>query len=118
MMLSMITYKFGNVILVPFPFTDQTTIKKRPAIVISSNDYQRQRSDLILISVTSQADPASSFGEMTISEWSKAGLIKPSIIKPVLTTIDKSLVIMKLVTLEEIDILALRNLLEAILGTI
>jgi len=33
----MINYKRGDVILVPFPFSDQTTIKKRPAVIISSN---------------------------------------------------------------------------------
>ena len=37
---------FGDVILVPFPFTDQTTTKKRPAIVVSSDAYHRERSDL------------------------------------------------------------------------
>ena len=29
-------YQFGDLVLVPFPFTDQTGIKKRPAIVVSS----------------------------------------------------------------------------------
>jgi mRNA interferase MazF len=28
---------FGDVVLVPFPFTDQTAAKKRPAVVISSD---------------------------------------------------------------------------------
>jgi mRNA interferase MazF len=28
-------YKFGDVVLVPFPFTDQTATKKRPAVVVS-----------------------------------------------------------------------------------
>jgi len=31
----MINYKRGDVVLVPFPFSDQTTIKKRPAVIIS-----------------------------------------------------------------------------------
>jgi mRNA interferase MazF len=30
-------YSFGDVILVPFPFTDQTATKKRPAVVVSSD---------------------------------------------------------------------------------
>jgi mRNA interferase MazF len=33
----MIDYKFGDIVLVPFPFTDQTTAKKRPAVIVSSN---------------------------------------------------------------------------------
>ena len=116
MMQNMINYEFGDVILVPFPFTDQTTTKKRPAVVVSSNSYQRERSDLILIAITSQANPATSFGEITITGWRVAGLLKPSIIKPVLTTIDKALVIKKLGRLEELDLQALQNLFLAILG--
>ncbi|MEH2111812.1 type II toxin-antitoxin system PemK/MazF family toxin [Nostoc sp.] len=45
----MTNYEFGDVVLVPFPFTDQTTTKKRPAVVVSSDSYQRERSDLIVI---------------------------------------------------------------------
>jgi hypothetical protein len=45
-------YSFGDVILVPFPFTDQIGIKKRPAVVVSSAAYQAQRRDLIIASVT------------------------------------------------------------------
>ncbi len=29
-------YEFGDVLLVPFPFADQTTTKRRPAVVVSS----------------------------------------------------------------------------------
>ena len=37
----MTSYNFGDVVLVPFPFTDQTTNKKRPAVVISSDVYNQ-----------------------------------------------------------------------------
>ncbi len=36
-------YRFGDVIVVPFPFTDQTATQKRPAVVVSSEAYQRER---------------------------------------------------------------------------
>lgn len=35
----MTSYKFGDVVLVPFPFTDQSASKKRPAVVVSSSAY-------------------------------------------------------------------------------
>jgi mRNA interferase MazF len=92
----MTTYKFGDVILVPFPFTDQSTTKKRPAIIISSEDYNGCKPDLILIAVTSNARKDLQFGEVFIDEWSAAGLIKPSIVKPIITTTENSLVIKKL----------------------
>jgi mRNA interferase MazF len=80
------------------------------------NSKNGQRSDLILIAVTSIANSVTSFAEMTITEWKAAGLLKPSIIKPVLTTIDKMLVIKKLGELQEVDAQALHNLLQIILG--
>jgi mRNA interferase MazF len=44
----MTIYNFGDVLLVPFPFTNQTTTKKRPTAVISSNLYNQQKPDLII----------------------------------------------------------------------
>ncbi len=40
--------EFGDILLVPFPFTDQSHAKKRPAVVISSTAYNRERPDLIV----------------------------------------------------------------------
>jgi mRNA interferase MazF len=51
-----------------------------------------------------------------ITDWSVAGLIKPSMIKPVLTTLEKNLVIRKLGKLQEADHQALKHLLLVILG--
>ena len=47
-------YSFGDVVLVPFPFTDQTASKKRPAVVVSADAYHQQRRDVIVMAVTSQ----------------------------------------------------------------
>jgi mRNA interferase MazF len=48
------TANFGAVVLVPFPFTDQSGVKKRPAMVVSSNLYHAGRRDLIILAITSQ----------------------------------------------------------------
>jgi len=111
----MTSYDFGDVVLVPFPFTDQTTSKKRPAVVISSEAYRRSRTDLILIAVTSQTRP-DTFGEVPVTEWKKAGLLKPSVIKPVVATLEKTLVLRKLGRLEEQDQKNLQTILQDILG--
>jgi mRNA interferase MazF len=63
------TYSFGNVLLVPFPFTDQSTIKKRPAIVVSSDRYNQQHIDLILIAVTSQTSSGTYPDNLVIYNW-------------------------------------------------
>ena len=112
----MTTYNFGDVLLVPFPFTDQTTTKKRPTIVISSDSYNQSKLDLLLIAVTSQVKIPLQFGEILITEWSNAGLLKTSVIKPIITTLEKQLVIKKLGKLATPDIEALQNLLQQIIG--
>jgi mRNA-degrading endonuclease toxin of MazEF toxin-antitoxin module len=51
-------YSFGDVVLVPFPFTDQSGSKKRPAVIVSSADYQAQRRDLVIMAITSTRSSA------------------------------------------------------------
>lgn len=112
----MTIYKFGDVILVPFPFTDQSSIKKRPAIVISSDLYNKSKIDLIIIAVTSQVHENLQFGEVIIKKWSEAGLLKPSLIKPVITTIENSLVVKNLGELQSSDLQSLTNNLQGIIN--
>jgi mRNA interferase MazF len=109
-------YRFGDVVLVPFPFTDQSGIKKRPAVVVSSARYHTHRRDFVIMAITSQLRPQPAFGEFTVVEWKKAGLIAPSAVKPVLTTIEKQLVFRRLGQLQAADIRSLRASLEQILG--
>lgn len=55
-------YALGDVILVPFPFTDRSTTRRRPAVVISSG-YKSELPDLIVLAITSQVRTPLSFGE-------------------------------------------------------
>jgi mRNA interferase MazF len=47
-------YEFGTIVLVPFPFTDLTAQKVRPALIISSNTNNKNSRDLILAFISSQ----------------------------------------------------------------
>ena len=110
------SYRFGDVVLVPFPFTDQSSSKKRPAVVVSSNEYHARRPDVVLMAITSQVGLRLSFGESRVTEWKKAGLIKPSVVKPILTTVEKKLILRRLGRLQPADQQALRQSLQSILG--
>ncbi|MCA3174889.1 MAG: type II toxin-antitoxin system PemK/MazF family toxin [Burkholderiales bacterium] len=63
------TLSFGDVVLVPFPFTDQSGIKKRPAVVVSSNNYNVSRRDLLIMAITSQVRQPLGFAEALILDW-------------------------------------------------
>ncbi len=112
----MTSSEFGDIILVPFPFTDQSQAKKRPAVIISSTAYNTERPDLIIMAVTSQLKSSRIIGEVIIQDWQAAGLLKPSAIKPVITTIEKPLVIKAMGRLKSDDNAALKESLETILG--
>src|SRR5437867_5343585 len=54
-------YKRGEIVLVPFPFTDLSSSKRRPALVVSSDWFNSSNQDLVLVAITSQIgyDPRS-----------------------------------------------------------
>ena len=112
----MTNYNFGDVVLVPFPFTDQTGTKKRPAVVVSSVFYNLSLPDLVLMGITSQVRKPLKNGEIEIFGWQTAGLLKPSVIKPIFTTIEKKLILRKLGKLESEDANDLRSNLQNLIG--
>ena len=111
------TYSFGDVVLVPFPFTNQTQSKKRPAVVVSSSAYNARRLDVVLMAITSQVHTPLEFGESEIADWQTAGLPKPSVFKPLVATIEKTLVIKTLGRLEPADRAKLETTLRSILAS-
>ena len=112
----MTDYDYGDVVLVPFPFTDHTTTKQRPAIVASSAAYNRSRPDVVLVAVTSQLRPSALFGEVVITKWKDAGLLKPSVIKPIFATVENVLLLRKLGRLGKEDRKMLQETLKTLLG--
>jgi mRNA interferase MazF len=109
-------FSFGDVVLVPFPFTDQSAVKRRPAVVISGERYNRDRPDLIIMAVTSQTRVPGLHGDIEVTGWRNAGLLKPSAIKPVIATVEQSLVVRRLGRLTDTDQHALKRSLEAVIG--
>jgi mRNA interferase MazF len=91
----MTAYSQGQVVLIPFPFTDLTTTKQRPAVILSSDVYNRTHPDLILAAITSQIPAKLQPDEYLLSgtDQKTAGLPKPSVIKlGKIVTIDQRLI--------------------------
>ena len=83
---------FGDVVLVPFPFTNQLTTKQRPAVVVSTSAYAQARPDVVLMAVTSQVRSTLAFAETLLIDWQAAKPLKASMVKPLLTTLEQSLI--------------------------
>ncbi len=56
-------------------------------------------------------------GEVALAHWKEAGLLRPSVLKPVVATLERGLVLRRLGRLAEEDRRALRDVLDAILGS-
>lgn len=111
----MTAYEKGDVVLVPFPFSDQTTTKKRPAVVISSVNHNNISSDIVIMAITSQISKSYGDDECLIEGWGKAGLLKPSSIKPAISTIEQSLVLKRLGKLSQRDLFSLNDAIKELL---
>ena len=46
-------YSQGDILLVPLPFTNLSSSKKRPVLVLSKNEYNNVTNDLIVAAITS-----------------------------------------------------------------
>lgn len=43
----------GDIVLIPVPFSDLTSQKRRPVVVISNDTYQKNTQDIIVVAMTS-----------------------------------------------------------------
>ena len=110
-------YRFGEVVLVDFPFTDLQSVKRRPAVIISRDDYHANRPDAILMGVTSQIRQPLIPGEEILDDWQAAGLLKPSMLKPLIASVQQDRIVKSLGQLSAADLERLKSAIQAILGS-
>ena len=98
------TYSQGDLILVPFPFTDLSATKRRPAIIVSPDHFHRTSEDVVLVAVTSQTPPRLSDMELALTQNDIVfGKIpRPSIVKLAkLFTMHQRLIVRRVARLRE-----------------
>ena len=49
-------FEQGDIVLIPVPFSNLTSIKKRPILVLSNNEHNRTNRDMIVIAITSNLE--------------------------------------------------------------
>ncbi len=98
-----------DVVIVPFPFTDRDTSRRRPALVVSSEGFHTRHRQSILAMITSTRGEWSS--DVSIRRWREAGLHVPCKVRLKLFTLDESLIIRRIGRLSEEDGLALKEAL-------
>lgn len=46
-------YRQGDILLIPFPFSDLSSTKQRPVLVLSNSEYNRSQQDIVVAAITS-----------------------------------------------------------------
>jgi len=112
----MTTCSRWDIVLVPFPFTNLTAVKRRPALVVSPDTSNRTGPDLVIAFLTSQVDATPRAGDYRLQQWREAGLPKPTMLRMKFATVARSVVIKTLGRVAETDRSAIRDALVAFFG--
>ena len=88
----LLTSNPGDVVIVPFPFTDREASKRRPALVCSSEKFNRQAQHLVLAMITTSTHTPWP-GDVPLGDLKSAGLPEASVVRWKLFTLDASFVL-------------------------
>ena len=107
-----VIYEQFDVLVVPFPFTEASTTKKRPTLVVSSTSNFNtliDKSVMAMITTTSHAPwPL----DTPIIDLKSAGLRADSVVRMKLFTLDNALVVRKIGSLSEKDTNVVKQVLQ------
>ena len=112
----MTTCSRWDIVLVPFPFTDLTSVKRRPALIVSPDTSNRSCPDLVIAFLTSQIYATPRPGDYRLQAWQEAGLPKPTMLRLKFATVAHSAVLRTLGRVAGTDRLAIRDALMTFFG--
>jgi len=90
-----------DVVVVPFPFSDRVQAKRRPALALSREDFNRHGHTVMAMVTTGRA-PAWP-GDIVLTDYTEAGLAVPCVVRMKLFTLDNRLILRKIGRLADDD---------------
>lgn len=108
----------GEVVLIPFPFSDLSATKTRPVVIVSTPKYHSVRQELILVYLTSQISSPHPEFDYLLADWQTAGLLKPTLMQPRLAIIRSELVQHRVGRLTRRDLAEVDERLRRVLGLV
>ena len=106
----------GDLLLTPFPFSDQLGKKVRPVIVISNNAFNEHSEDLIVVGVTSNLSKDMYALKLNNKDLEEGKLISECCIKVEnILKLDKSLIIKKIGRIKKEKISQITKILDSII---
>lgn len=109
------SYIRGDIVLVDFVFSDESGMKLRPALIVSSERYHRARQDVITAAITTNVGRRL-FGDRAIAGWREAGLQFPSVVTGIVRTVKAPMIRHRLGALQRDDLAGVDQALRGSLG--
>jgi mRNA interferase MazF len=86
----------GDIVLVPVPFTDLSSQKRRPVIVISNDAYNRSAQDVVVVAMTSNPAVAAHSFRIRSTDLVEGALNRPGTVRAdKIYTLAKSIIVKK-----------------------
>lgn len=105
-----------DIVVVPFPYTDQTGFKNRPALVLSSDKFNRSSQEVVACAITSNITQDDFTVMIKPEDW-KGGVYSESCIKVgVIFTMNRALAAKRIGRLGAERFSEVRKKLDEILG--
>ncbi len=88
--------KSGDIVLIPVPFTDLSSQKRRPVIVISNEDYNQKMTDIVVVAMTSNPIEIDYSFTITSSDLVQGQLNRPGKVRvDKIYTLSQSIIVKK-----------------------
>ncbi|MBI5304206.1 MAG: type II toxin-antitoxin system PemK/MazF family toxin [Chloroflexi bacterium] len=73
--------KQGEIVLIPIPFTDLSSQKRRPVIIVSNDAYNGKSTDIVVVAMTSNPASVDYSFAITSADLETGSLNRPSKIR-------------------------------------
>ena len=107
-----------DLILVPFPFSDQSGRKVRPAVIVSNEGFNERSEDVLIVGVTSNVSKDTYTLPLSNNDLDEGKLITPCCIKVEnILKIDKTLIVKKIGKISKEKLAKIVLVINSIIGT-
>jgi mRNA interferase MazF len=105
----------GDIVLIPVPFTDLSSQKRRPVIVLSNAAYHRASADVVVVAMTSNPALVPFSFRVTSADLTEGSLNRPETVRSdKIYTLSKSIIVKKFGRVSPAVVERIRQLFDAL----
>lgn len=103
----------GDIVLIPVPFTDLSSQKRRPVVVISNNSYNRHGADIVVVAMTSHPAASPHPFQITSADLADGALNRPGTVRvDKIYTLAKTIVVKRFGKVSPIVVERIRKMID------